>query len=133
MKRLLLDNDTCVFILKGKIEGLADKLGPYRPGRISVSAITVAELEYGINKSAHREKNAQAVVEFLASLEIVPFGPGEAHVYGVIRAQLERTGKTIGSLDLLIAAQALAGGFILVTNNTREFSRVEGLKLENWL
>ena len=133
MTKLLLDTDTCVYILKGLVKNLEKRLGSYAPGRVAVSAITVAELEYGIQKSTLKEQNAGAVVEFLAAIEILPFGAAEAAEYGSLRTELETRGKPIGSLDMLIASQALACKRTLVTNNTREFARIPGLKLENWM
>jgi tRNA(fMet)-specific endonuclease VapC len=97
-----------------------------------LSAITLAELEYGVSKSRDRELNRFALVEFAAPFEIVPFTDGDAEVFGIIRVQLEREGHIIGAYDMQIAAQALSRGLVLVTNNTKEFERVPKLKLENW-
>jgi tRNA(fMet)-specific endonuclease VapC len=99
---------------------------------VGVSSITVAELQYGVAKSTRPEQTALALAALLAPLDVLAFDDGAAAVYGAVRAGLERTGTPIGSMDLLIAAHALALGRTVVTNNTREFSRVAGLKVENW-
>jgi len=130
---VLLDTDTCIYILKAQIPSLETKLGKFKPGKVSVSAITVAELEYGVQKSATPDKNGTAVINFLASVEILPFGNAEAEIYGRLRARLEKKGTPIGGLDMLIASQAIASNLTLVTNNTREFIRVEDLHLANWM
>lgn len=101
-------------------------------GEIGVSAITVSELQYGVAKSRSRRLNEQRVEEFLLPLEIIPYDEVAADIYGDLRHALEKTGKPIGPLDLLIAAHALSRHLVLVTNNEREFRRVGGLKLENW-
>jgi tRNA(fMet)-specific endonuclease VapC len=101
------------------------------PFSILLSSITLAELEYGASKSPNRERNRFALVNFAAPFEIVPFTDRDAEVFGVIRAALEREGRVIGPYDLQIAAQALSRNLTLVTNNTREFERIPGLKLEN--
>jgi tRNA(fMet)-specific endonuclease VapC len=95
--------------------------------------ITLAELEYGVEKSARPEQNRIALMEFCAPLELRPFEDSAAAEYGTIRACLERRGDVIGPLDQLIAAHALAEGATLVTNNEREFRRIEGLSVENWM
>lgn len=97
-----------------------------------MSSVTVAELHYGVAKSAHVERNRSALEQFLAPLVIVDFDVAAAAVYGTIRALLERRGTPIGSLDTLIAAHALSLDTTLVTNNEREFGRVPRLKLANW-
>ena len=102
-------------------------------GTIGVSSITVAELQYGVSKSAFPDKNTLALQIFLIPLEIVPFDYEAAVPYGKIRFQLEKEGKTIGPLDILIGAHALSLNAILVTNNLKEFTRIEGLKAENWI
>lgn len=101
-------------------------------GDIGVSAITVSELNYGIAKSNDQALNTKRVEEFLAPLEIIPFDEAAANIYGVIRYQLEKRGQLIGPLDLLIAAQALSRRIVLITNNEKEFKRVEHLEVENW-
>jgi tRNA(fMet)-specific endonuclease VapC len=102
------------------------------PGTIGISSITAAEFEYGVNKSLFHDQNRNALQQFLIPLEIVDFGYGAAARYGIIRNQLEKAGKTIGPLDMLIAAHAQSIKAILVTNNVKEFERVDDLEIENW-
>lgn len=103
-----------------------------RPGEVGVSAVTEAELLYGAHKSQQTEHNLAAVLDFSSRLEVVPFDCQVTDAHGRLRAQLERRGLPIGPLDLQIAATALAHGLPLATNNTREFERVPGLRLEDW-
>lgn len=128
----LLDTNICIYLIKGKPQPLLNRLREVDINTIAVSSITVAELQYGVAKSARPEQNALALAAFLAPLGVEPFDDAAAAVYGSIRAGLERAGKPIGSLDMLIAAHALALGRTVVTNNVREFDRVAGLKVENW-
>lgn len=102
-------------------------------GEIGISTITVSELEYGAAKSKKRKVNLQRVEEFLAPFEIIPYDHNAAIFYGDIRYNLEKKRKTIGPLDMLIAAHALSRDCILITNNEKEFQRVKDLKVENWL
>ncbi|MES2641751.1 MAG: type II toxin-antitoxin system VapC family toxin [Myxococcota bacterium] len=128
----LLDTNICIYLIKGKPQLLLNRLREVDINTIAVSSITVAELQYGVAKSARPEQNALALAAFLAPLGVEVFDDAAAAVYGPIRAELERAGKPIGSLDMLIAAHALALGRTVVTNNAREFDRVAGLKVENW-
>jgi tRNA(fMet)-specific endonuclease VapC len=99
---------------------------------IGISSITVAELEYGVYKSQQQEKNRSALMQFLIPLEIIEFDQAAATVYGEIRSDLESRGLVIGAMDMLIAAHALSLSVTLVSNNVREFSRIDNLSLENW-
>jgi tRNA(fMet)-specific endonuclease VapC len=99
---------------------------------IHVSSITVAELEFGVAKSSQQEKNSETLRKFLLGLNIVDFDRAAAKEYGQIRAILEGKGTPIGANDLLIASIAKSRDYTLVTNNEREFSRIDGLKIENW-
>ena len=109
------------------------RLTTLEPGEVGLSSITLAELIYGAAKSSQTEQNLAALEQFLLPLELVNFDESAASAYGQIRAGLEREGKVIGSMDLLIAAHALSLNTILVTNNTKEFGRVMGLLLEDWI
>lgn len=129
----LLDTNTCIYLIKKKPPEVLRKFNQYVAGDIGVSAITVAELYFGVRKSQQPDKNQQALEQFLLPLITVEFDHDAATVYGGVRAVLERQGTPIGSLDTLIAAQALSLDLILVTNNTREFARVPHLKIENWV
>lgn len=112
--------------------GIIHKFKQFDVGDIGVSTITVSELEYGVAKSKNRRLNEQRVEEFLSPLEILPYDEIAASIYGDIRLQLEKFGEPIGPLDLLIAAQALSRELVLITNNEKEFKRVQNLKVENW-
>ena len=112
---------------------IINKFKQFDVGSIGVSAITVSEMQYGIFKSSDRSFNKQRVEEFLSPLEIIPYDEIAANIYGDIRYDLEKSGESIGPLDLLIAAHALSRDFILVTNNEKEFKRVKNLKVENWV
>ena len=102
------------------------------PTRVKLSAVSLAELEYGASKSRRREKNRNALLRFVAAFDIVPFDDRDAEVYGLIRAGLERRGQLIGPYDLQIAAQAITRGLVLVTNTVEEFRRVPELRIQNW-
>ena len=129
----LLDTNICIYIIKKKPIEVFEKLRSLPLFSVAVSSITVAELEYGVRKSTLPQKNQEALNEFLSALTIVDFSFQAAVEYGAIRTQLEAKGTPIGSLDMLIAAHAKAVNLTLVTNNEREFSRIEGLEIENWL
>lgn len=131
--QVLLDTNICIYMIKNKPPEVRKHFERFAPGDIAISAITVAELQYGVEKSAAREKNALALEAFLLPLEIAPFDTGAALVYGNIRAELERQGKPIGGMDMLIAAQAVAQNFTLITHNLKEFERVPTLRCETWV
>jgi tRNA(fMet)-specific endonuclease VapC len=131
--KYLLDTNICIALIRQKSEAILQKLTTLAPGDVGISCITLAELFYGSAKSTHPEQNNSALEQFLLSLELVDFDQQAASAYGKIRAELEKNGKIIGSMDMLIAAQAISLGTILVTNNTREFKRVSGLLLEDWI
>ncbi len=133
MMRYMLDTNICIELIRGRGAGVIDKIKALHVNDIGLSVITYAELEHGIWKSTRPEQNKIALSLFCAPLEIASFESDTAAAYGRLRADLERADKLIGPMDLLIAAHALALGCILVTNNEREFCRVEGLQVENWL
>lgn len=128
----LLDTNICIYLIKRKPEQVLRRLRAVEIERVALSAVTVAELQYGVAKSGRVEQNALALAAFLAPLSVEPFDDDAAAVYGTVRADLERAGTPIGSMDMLIAAHALALGRTVVTNNAREFERVAGLSVENW-
>lgn len=130
--RYLLDTNTCIYIINRRPAQVFDHFAGRRIGEIAISSITGAELAFGVAKSGS-PRNRQALDKFLAPLEILPFDEAAMRRYGPLRSQLERQGQPIGALDLLIAGHALALDFTLVTNNLREFKRVPGLRLENWV
>ena len=130
--KYLLDTNICVLLIRQKSPQVLAQLTTHGIVHVGISAITVAELQYGVHKSSHVHQNQQALDQFLLPLTILPFDEATALSYGQIRAALERQGLPIGSLDTLIAAHALSAQLTLVTNNVREFSRVAGLKIEDW-
>lgn len=128
----MLDTNMCVYIIKQQPANVLKRFSSLKPENVSVSSITVAELQYGVAKSHHKTKNNYALQEFLSPLNIEPFDDMAAQIYGPLRSKLEKSGQAIGSLDTLIAAHAMSIGAVLVTNNMHEFNRIKGLKLENW-
>lgn len=130
--KYMLDTNICIYLIKQKPPQLLRKFAELSFGDVGVSAITVAELQYGVQKSQYPEQNQQALGQLLIPLTIVDFDHNAAVAYGAIRAALERQGAPIGSLDTLIAAHAQSLDVTLVTNNVREFSRVPDLKVVNW-
>ena len=132
MIKHMLDTNICIYIIRKKPDGVLRRLQRYRVSDIGVSAITLSELECGVAKSIKPQQNKLALAEFLAPIEIIPYDDMAAQQYGELRADLERKGTPIGSLDMLIAAHALSLKCVLVTNNEIEFRRVPGLKVENW-
>ena len=131
--KYLLDTNICIYIIKRKPPDVFNRFRTCEVGDIGISTITVAELTHGAQKSQQPGKNQAALDQFLLPLEIVDFDMIAAQVYGSIRSQLEKQGTPIGPLDFLIAAQALSLGISLVTNNEKEFLRVPGLAIENWV
>lgn len=129
----LLDTNICIFLMKNKYPELVKKLLNSDPSEMTVSSITVYELEYGAAKSQWPEKNRNNVKLFLAPFSIIPFDSNDAIIAGEIRHMLEKAGAPIGPYDLQIAAQGLARGFTVVTHNTGEFSRVPNLRLTDWI
>ena len=132
MIRFLLDTSICIELIRGRAPVVLARFRHRKIGTIGISAITLAELRYGVAKSSDPPQNTVALAHFCAPLEIFPFEHEVASIYGDIRAALERAGTPIGPLDTLIAAHALALGAAVVTNNEREFRRVPGLRVENW-
>jgi len=130
--KLMLDTNICIFIIKRKPSIVLELFLDYRIGDIGISSITLAELRYGVAMSKNREKNANALDQFIAPLEIATFDEEAALAYDDIRTALEKTGASVGPMDMLIAAHALSLRATLVTNNTREFSRIPRLDIIDW-
>lgn len=128
----LLDTNICIYVINNKPAQVFEKFKQFQIGQLAVSSITASELAFGVEKSGS-ERNKQALNKFLMPLEIMPYDDQAIWHYARLRQKLQSTGQTIGSLDMLIAAHALALDVVLVTNNTKEFERIEGLKLENWV
>lgn len=133
MKKVMLDTNICIYIIKNKPEKIREKLKEYELGDICLSSVVVSELYFGAYKSQNVEKNLLALESFLRPFDILEYDLKASIEYGKIRAKLEISGKIIGGLDMLIAAHALSNNMLLVTNNTKEFQRVENLVLENWV
>jgi tRNA(fMet)-specific endonuclease VapC len=129
----MLDTNTCIGLLRGGTARVASRMQEHEIDEIAISSITLAELQYGAAKSARPVHHATLLVEFCAPLAILPFDDRAGHTYGRVRTELDRAGTPIGPLDTLIAAHALAERVTLVTNNEREFSRIVGLLVENWI
>jgi tRNA(fMet)-specific endonuclease VapC len=130
--KYLLDTDTCIYLLKGLIKNAEEQFEALKPGDVAIATITLAELLFGAEKSRHVEQNKQTIENFIRPLVLLSFDANAAKQYGYIRYKLEQSGRIIGSMDMLIAAIALANDVKLVTNNLKEFNRVNGLKTENW-
>ncbi|EJO28184.1 type II toxin-antitoxin system tRNA(fMet)-specific endonuclease VapC [Achromobacter marplatensis] len=131
MLKFMLDTNICIFTIKSKPDALRQAFN-LRQGQLCVSTITAMELIYGAEKSAAPARN-QAVIEgFLARLEVLDYDRAAAAHTGQLRAELAKIGTPIGPYDAMIAAHARSQGFVLVTNNTREFAHVPGLRLEDW-
>jgi tRNA(fMet)-specific endonuclease VapC len=129
---ILLDTNICIYIINARPPEVLARFHAYRLGEIGISSVVAAELAYGVAKSGSA-RNRSALEMFLAPLEVLPFDDRAVWAYGDLRAELEGLGQPIGAMDTMIAAHALAVDAVLVTNNTREFSRVSGLRLENWV
>ncbi len=129
----LLDTNICIALIKRQPAAVCERLRKLSPAEIRVSVISVAELQYGADKSQAVEKNHKALSKFLAPFTLVNFDHNCVKAYGKIRADLARAGTPIGPLDTLIAAQAVTHGFVLVSNNVQEFARIPEITLEDWL
>ncbi len=132
MARYLLDTNILIAVSKNR-PGIAERLDLLLASQLMLSSVVMAEIEYGIVKSAKPELNRRVFDALLQGFEVVNFDAAAARHYGALRTDLERRGQVIGPNDLLIAAQALATGAVLVTDKVGEFSRVGGLALDNWL
>jgi tRNA(fMet)-specific endonuclease VapC len=131
--RYLLDPNICIYVIRRHPPQVLARFQRCAIGDIGLLTVTLAELQYGVAKSVSPAHNQQALDAFTLPLEVIPFEAAAAAAYGPIRAALERQGIPIGAMDLLIAAHALSLGITLVTNNSREFRRVEGLQMETWV
>jgi len=132
MLKYMLDTNIVIYVIKRRpIEVLA--IFNKHVGQLCISSITLAELLHGVEKSIQPEHNMRQVDDFVSRLDVLEYTSKAAAHYGDIRANLEKQGKTIGVNDLHIAGHARSEGLILVTNNLREFERVEALRLENWV
>lgn len=128
----MLDTNICIYIINNKSHQVFERFRKYSLNQIAISSISAAELAFGVEKSGSM-RNRQALEKFLAPLDILAFSEQSIWHYAQLRHQLQQQGTPIGSLDILIAAHALSLDATLVTNNLQEFSRIKGLKLENWV
>ena len=130
--RYMLDTNLCIFLIRKKSNRALKKLLQHEPEEICISAVTYAELVHGVEKSKTIERNRVLLAQLLSNIEIMNFDDKAAEEYGNIRTNLEEKGFPIGPLDTMIAGHARSLGYILVTNNTKEFNRVENLVVEDW-
>jgi tRNA(fMet)-specific endonuclease VapC len=130
--RYLLDTDICIYFIKRHPATVAERIAALPDGTVSMSVIAYGELQRGVERSQHREQNLAALNEMTEIIGVRALPEQAGRIYGVIRTTLEKSGTPIGNNDLWIAAHALAEDLTLVTNNGREFRRIEGLRVENW-
>lgn len=129
----MLDTNICIYTIKQKPVEVLDKFKTEIPNGLCISAVTLAELKHGVEKSIKPERNELALAQLLSALTVIPFDDLAAIEYGKICAYLQKKGTPIGTMDMLIAATAISADMTLVTNNTREFERIPNLSLENWV
>jgi len=130
--RYLLDTDILVYIRRGRPLHVLDRFRTMKPGDVALSVITYGELLFGIEKKQVGPEPLQRLQELVSLIQIMPLPIEAGRTYGTLRAALEARGEMIGNNDLWIASHALSADLTLVTNNEREFRRVDGLRIENW-
>jgi tRNA(fMet)-specific endonuclease VapC len=131
--RFLLDTNICIYIHRRRPGKVLARFQKLEPGDAAISVITWGELLYGAEKSKQRKKALEILAEFKTFVPVLPIPESAGNTYGIIRASLESMGQPIGNNDLWIAAHAKAAGLTIVTNNEREFRRIAGLKVQNWV
>lgn len=131
--KYMLDSNICIYIMKNDPEKVAVSFKKFHAGDIAVSSIVLSELVFGAYKSKQLQNNLIALKEFMEPINILSYNESAAYCYGELRASLEKNGTPIGALDTLIAAHALSINATLITNNTKEFSRIKHLRCENWV
>jgi tRNA(fMet)-specific endonuclease VapC len=132
MLKYMLDTNIVIYTIKNRPQQVRETF-THHQGQMCVSSVTVGELIFGAERSALVEHNLADIEGFLARLQTIPFDDNAATQFGQLRAELYRVGKPIGPYDMMIAGHARTLGLILVTNNTREFERVSGLRIDNWV
>lgn len=130
--KYLLDTNICIYIINKRPSTVIEQIRTKPVDDVAISTITIAELDYGVERSQRAVQNRIALLQFLIPFRILDFDQQAAVIYGKVRRQLEIQGTPIGPMDLLLAAQAIAYHLVLVTNNEKEFKRVENLAVENW-
>ncbi len=130
--KFMLDTNICIYLIKRKSQRIIERLKKHTADEIGISSITLVELQYGVAKSQRKKQNRIALEGFVLPLEIASFDEKAAETYGKIRANLEKAGIPIGSLDTLIGAHAFNLDVTLVTNNNKEFKRIKNLKVVDW-
>jgi tRNA(fMet)-specific endonuclease VapC len=130
--KYLVDTNILIYLCNSKSKLLENKFKTHQPEEFAVSSITIGELIYGVNKSQQRDRNLQAILKIVSPFRILDFDSSDGWQYGEIRAELEKKGMSIGGNDIMIAAQAKRRGLIVITNNTKEYKRIIGLKIEDW-
>jgi tRNA(fMet)-specific endonuclease VapC len=129
----MLDTDICIFITRKSEPSLLERIESVPLEQQCISVVTLAELLYGVQVSSKKKANQEVVDLFAQHIEVLEWTPDAAKHYAEIRADLKKKGQQLGSNDLLIAAHARSIGAVIVTNNVKDFGRVKGLKLENWM
>ncbi len=132
MLRYMLDTNICIYVIKNRPAELRDRFNSLAD-QLCISAVTLAELFYGVEKSARPAENLAIVEQFAARLDVLPFAERAASHFGQLRAELEKAGQPAGAYDMMIGGHARSEGLIIVTNNRREFDRMSGLRVENWV
>jgi tRNA(fMet)-specific endonuclease VapC len=128
----LLDTNICIFAINKRPANVLERIKSKLKNGISISALTIAELEYGIELSTHIEDNRIALLKFISLFDVLKYDDDDAIKYGRLKANLKKAGKIIGPIDMLLASQALSKDLIFVTNNIAEFTRIDGLIIEDW-
>ena len=128
----LLDTNICIFVINKRTAHIIETIKKHSKKGLYVSSLTIAELEFGIENSKHKEINRLALLKFLSPFNVLYFDDEDAIHYGKLKAKLKKEGKMIGPIDMLLAAQALCKELTFVTNNVDEFKRIEGLRIEDW-
>ena len=132
MKRYMLDTDMCSYIIKEHPESVRQRLRKLAMEQLCVSVVTYAEMIYGVERSSSKRVNRPIVEDFVRHLDVMDWDTDAADQYGVIRAELETAGTPIGAMDMMIAAHAKSIKAVLVTNNQKHFTKIKGLKIDNW-
>ena len=133
MKLYMLDTDTCSYIIRERPIGVLEHFRKLAMEQICISTVTYAELLYGVERSSSKRINRPIIDDFVQHLDVIDWDNAAAEQYGKIRADLEASGKPIGAMDMMIAAHAKSIKAVLVTNNQKHFTRIKGLKVENWV